>query len=111
MEKFLYVTNTSSVLPSAKRLGKPPSPTGEGFCKSRFWATDGCAAVTDTTLDRRQLVAQLVAWTHGPYKRKKIIIALLVIDGTNDFYLVGMGGACLPEISVTSHCKLSRLNA
>ena len=50
--------------------------------------------VTDATLDRRQLVAQQVAWTHAPYKRKKIIIALLVIDGTNDFYLVGRGEAC-----------------
>ena len=86
MEKFLYVTNTSSVLPSAKRLGKPPSPTGEGFCKLRFWATDGCAAVTDTTLDRRQLVAG----THGPYKHRdnlmlsitaqtKIYISLFII--------------------------------
>ena len=24
-----------------------PSPAGEGSCKSRFWATDGCAALTD----------------------------------------------------------------
>ena len=32
-EKFVYVTDTSSVLPSVKRLGKPPSPTGEGFGK------------------------------------------------------------------------------
>ena len=39
------------------------SPTGECSCKSRFWATDGCAFCTVTTLDRRQLVAQLVAWT------------------------------------------------
>ena len=28
----------------------------------------GCAAVTDTTLDRLQLVAQQVAGTHGPYR-------------------------------------------
>ena len=30
-------------------------------------ATDECAAVTDTTLDRRQLVAG----THGPYKQER----------------------------------------
>ena len=76
MEKLVYVTNTSSVSTSAKRSVEPPSPTGEGFCKSRFWATDECAAVTYTTLDRRQLVAQQVAWTHGPYKHRDKLMLL-----------------------------------
>ena len=47
---------------------RSPFLSEEGFCKSRFWAIDGYAAVTDATLDRRQLVAQQIAWTHGPYR-------------------------------------------
>ena len=34
MEKFVYVTNTSST------ASGPPSPTGEGFCKPSISATD-----------------------------------------------------------------------
>ena len=50
--------------PYSSTASGPPSLTREGSCKSRFWAIDRHMAVTDATLDRRQLVA----WTHGPYK-------------------------------------------
>ena len=64
----LFTPYSSVSLHSASSVCLPPSLTREGSCKSRFWATDGCAAVTDTTLDRRRLVAQQVAGTHGPYR-------------------------------------------
>ena len=41
-----FFTPYSSVsLHSASSVCLPPSLTREGFCKSRFWATDGCAFV------------------------------------------------------------------
>ncbi|MBP3314876.1 MAG: hypothetical protein J6M03_03535, partial [Clostridia bacterium] len=33
--------------PYSSTASGPPSLTREGFCKSRFWATDGCAAITE----------------------------------------------------------------
>ena len=39
--------------PYSSTASGPPSLTREGFCKPSFSATDGCAAVTDATLDRR----------------------------------------------------------
>ena len=33
--------------PYSSTASGPPSLTREGHCKSRFWATDGCAAITD----------------------------------------------------------------
>ena len=53
MEKFVYATNTSST------ASGPPSPTGEGFCKSCFWAIDGCAFC-----DRYDLGRPMVAPTN-----------------------------------------------
>ena len=62
MEKLVYVTNYSST------ASGPPSLTREGFCKSRFWAIDGGAFCTVTTLDSRQLVAG----THLSLQSKKM---------------------------------------
>ena len=52
MEKFVYVTNTSST------ASGPPSPAGEGSRKSRFLAIDGNAFC-----DRNDLGRPMVAPT------------------------------------------------
>ena len=65
MEKFVYVTNTSST------ASGPPSPAGEGSRKSRFLAIDGCAARTHIFLGS--------SWTSTPTGEIEIFVS--AIDG------------------------------
>ena len=68
------------------------SLTREGFCKSRFWATDGFATVSDTTSDDRwsPLQTKVVAFSYVDRRNLGVTVKFCILHFAFCIYLANM---------------------